>query len=255
MATREEVRRKRKARLHLEFEVVPWNASCKVYKDLSYKEVMEIPREVDLCVSRELLNHPDTPLSVKVMLATTARCQAFDGDLIRGLLAKITDEEKRYKLLKTAFWLCCVGSGKERAELLSEIIDADPCFAHVPMNDWYSRADSFKALVQTCGTGKVETLEWLVTKFGLTKYDLKANDNYALRYACICGNLSAVKWLVERAELIEQDVRCRNNVVLRWGWYSHCAREREVVSWIVWRFDLRVTWECTRPEADELAKP
>ena len=74
----------------------------------------------------------------------------------------------------------------------------------------------------------LETYEW--------KYDIRENDNYALRFACDNGHLETFKYLVEKFNLTIEDVRTYDNYALRWV----CGNGHlETVKYIVNKFDIK----------------
>jgi hypothetical protein len=97
------------------------------------------------------------------------------------------------------------------------------------------RAENNEALRRACVNGHLATAQWLTERFQLTAEDARANNNQALREACINGHLATAQWLTERFQLTAEDARANNNYALRWA----CRCEHlAVAQWLTERFQL-----------------
>ncbi len=113
-----------------------------------------------------------------------------------------------------------------------EILDIrQQCWADMPRETIISR---FQA---GASKGQEKSLRWLAKRFGLTADDVRASDNYALRYSCAKGHLEVAKWLVATFDLTAADASANSNYALR---YSCANGHLSVVKWLVGTFSLMV---------------
>jgi hypothetical protein len=80
--------------------------------------------------------------------------------------------------------------------------------------------------------------QWFVSHFELTKRDISAHNNRALRDACERGRLETVQWLVDRFGITADEIRADNNLMLRLArGNGHMA----TVRWLVTRVSVART--------------
>jgi len=112
-----------------------------------------------------------------------------------------------------------------------------------------ARANDNLALVRVCSQGHLAAAQWLVAHFGLTVKDMR-NSYYALPWACIGGHSAMAQWLVARFGLTVDDVRSGD--ILR---YVCAEKNLEMAKWLATRFELTAAdarssgalrWACGR---------
>jgi len=103
------------------------------------------------------------------------------------------------------------------------------------------RAVDNEALRWTCWRGRLAVAQWLADRFQLTAADARAGNNEALRWACGDGHLATAQWLTERFGLTAADARAfSNNALLGACTNGHL----DVVQWLVKRFGLTAADAC-----------
>jgi len=107
------------------------------------------------------------------------------------------------------------------------------------------RANDNEALQEACEYGHLAVAQWLVERFQLTAADARTCNNEALRGACENGHLAVARWLTERFQLTADDARAINNHALRW---ARCLGHSDVVHWLKTEFDI------TQEEIDKLRR-
>ena len=97
------------------------------------------------------------------------------------------------------------------------------------------RAEDNYVLRWACRRGHLAVAQWLTERFQLTADDVRVNDNEALRWACRRGHLAVAQWLTERFQLTADDARAEDNWALLWTCHNG---HLPVVQWLTERFQL-----------------
>lgn len=107
--------------------------------------------------------------------------------------------------------------------------------AHFGLTSEDVRADDNYVLRFACAIGHLELAQWVSVHFGLTAADARANHNTALRQACAYGHVGTAKWLTAHFGLTAKDVRSDNN----WAFCNACKYGNlESAQWMATHFGL-----------------